>query len=51
MLTGSDRNTFNRNAVYERLLGYNLFVIDAYGYGKDGTCDKRIQYTGNGGHI
>lgn len=49
MLTGADRNIRNCAEVYERLRGYNVFVIDSCGYGMDGTCNKRIKFTGDGG--
>ena len=49
MLTGSDRSIKNCGDVYQRLLGYHISVIADCGYGMDGTCNKRIKYTGTGG--
>ena len=49
MLTGADRSIKSCQDVYERLRGYNIFVIADCGFGMDGTCDKRIRYDGLGG--
>lgn len=49
MLTGSDRTGYNCGNVYERMKGYNVFVIASCGYGTDADCNKRIKYTGSGG--
>lgn len=49
MITGADRSIHACQEVYERLRGYNIFVIADCGFGMDGTCDKRIRYDGLGG--
>ncbi len=49
MVTGADRSISNCQSVYERLKGYHVFVLNPCGVGMDGTCNKRIKYTGDGG--
>ncbi|MGM0593964.1 MAG: hypothetical protein ACQETD_05440 [Pseudomonadota bacterium] len=48
MLTGQGRSIKNCQDVYERLKGYEIFVIKDCRHGMDGTCNKRIRYDGNG---
>lgn len=49
MLIGHDRNIQNCAEVHDRLQGYHISVVSSCGVGMDGTCNKRISYTGNGG--